>query len=376
MKILLSFFIVVWAFPMMATAQSVADEKLDVRIEEMTAAAKELLESVRGKPTFSEVLMDYEMEDHLVIDADSEHIKDWSYWPRERVGLSVDLMQAKHRALMHDLLWSLTSNKGYHKLINIMLLESHLQDISGTGFPRGVEDYKVAFFGEPSLTKPWSWRFEGHHISITVAVAPGTGVSVTPTFLGTDPAEVTIGPFAGLRVLRMEEDLARELVTSLSSNQKRKTILAGDADYNDKVGFSYKYDAPWDLHASPILVKKENWNDWKTLLKPDGISYKDLNDEQKAMLLAIIDEVLSDYREDVAAVYHAKIDVEDLHFAWIGGLEQYEPHYYRIQTGDFLFEYDNVQGNGNHVHQVLRSREGDFGEDLLKKHYEESPHHK
>jgi hypothetical protein len=45
-----------------------------------------------------------------------------------------------------------------------------------------------------------------------------------------------------------------------------------------------------------------------------------------------------------------------------------EPHYYRIQTRDFLFEFDNVQGNANHIHEVWRSRAGDFGEDLLRRH--------
>jgi hypothetical protein len=33
-----------------------------------------------------------------------------------------------------------------------------------------------------------------------------------------------------------------------------------------------------------------------------------------------------------------------------------------------LFEFDNVQGNANHIHEVWRSRAGDFGEDLLRHH--------
>ena len=35
----------------------------------------------------------------------------------------------------------------------------------------------------------------------------------------------------------------------------------------------------------------------------------------------------------------------------------------------FLFEYDNTQNNANHIHTVWRDFDGDFGEDLLRKHY-------
>ncbi|HJR71574.1 MAG TPA: DUF3500 domain-containing protein, partial [Gammaproteobacteria bacterium] len=132
----------------------------------MTVAARALLESVRGAPEFSERLRSYSMEDRLLLPTDSPWREQWQYWPAERSGLSFDLMHTKHRALTHELLWLLLSNRGYHKLLNIMQLENVLQPSSATGFPRGVEDYSVTLFGEPSDTVPWAWRFEGHHISL------------------------------------------------------------------------------------------------------------------------------------------------------------------------------------------------------------------
>ena len=62
-------------------------------------------------------------------------------------------------------------------------------------------------------------------------------------------------------------------------------------------------------------------------------------------------------------------------FAWAGGSQPGDGHYYRIQTPHFLFEYDNTQNDANHIHTVWRTFDGDFGEDLLRKHYETSPHH-
>lgn len=334
----------------------------------MTAAARVLLESVRGAPEFSERLRSYSMEDKLLLPADSPWREQWQYWPTERSGLSLDLMHAKHRALTHELLWLLLSNRGYHKLLNVMQLENVLQASSGTGFPRGMEDYSVTLFGEPSDTVPWAWRFEGHHISLSISVVPGQGFTVTPTFLGADPAEVMSGPLAGLRVLRVEEDLGRQLATSLTPAQLRAAIVPGTPAWNLKGGFSYPGDTPWDLIASPILTDRSDWDSWKTALRPDGIAFRELDGAQQATLLAILDEIFTTYRPEIADTYRASLDLDGLRFAWIGGLKKGEPHYYRIQTRDFLFEYDNVQGNANHIHEVWRSRAGDFGADLLARH--------
>ena len=65
---------------------------------------------------------------------------------------------------------------------------------------------------------------------------------------------------------------------------------------------------------------------------------------------------------------------ERIHFAWAGGMERGQPHYYRIQGPTFLVEYDNTQDGANHIHTVWRDFHGDFGEDLLARHYRETPH--
>lgn len=341
----------------------------------MLAAAQKLLESVRGDPEFNEALRRFSMEDDLLLGLDDAARRDWSYWPRDRVGLKVAVMHAKHRALLHDLLWSALSAGGYHKVVNIMELEYVLEASATTGFPRGIEQYTITLFDEPSETKPWGWRFEGHHVSLNVLVVPGVGISLTPAFLGADPAAVSTGPLAGLRVLRVEEDLARELVTSLDAGQRTKAVLAGDPKYNAdvaKFGFAYANNTPWDLIASNIMKDPARWDDWRKVLKPDGIKVADLKPAQRALVAALLDEILGVYRPGLAAKYWSAVKLEDLSFAWIGSLEPKQPHYYRLQGQDFVFEYDNAQGNGNHIHSVWRSRSGDFGDDLLKRHYETS----
>jgi hypothetical protein len=74
----------------------------------------------------------------------------------------------------------------------------------------------------------------------------------------------------------------------------------------------------------------------------------------------------------VAAEEWAKIEkagLDKLHFAWAGGFERGKPHYYRVQGGSFVLEYDNTQNEANHVHSLWRDFDRDFGADLLGEHY-------
>ena len=88
--------------------------------------------------------------------------------------------------------------------------------------------------------------------------------------------------------------------------------------------------------------------------------------------MKLIREYLFRHRPDVAAEEWAKIEkagLEKLHFAWAGGLERGQPHYYRVQGGAFVLEYDNTQNEANHVHSLWRDFDRDFGADLLGEHY-------
>jgi len=64
----------------------------------------------------------------------------------------------------------------------------------------------------------------------------------------------------------------------------------------------------------------------------------------------------------------------NIRFAWMGGIERRQPHYYRVQGPTFLIEYDNTQNSANHIHVVFRDFNDDFGLDLLEQHYRAAPH--
>jgi Protein of unknown function (DUF3500) len=323
--------------------------------EEMVAAASALLATVASGPGGAERLLGFDRSASFSLALTDEAHEDWAYWPTERVGVPLDLMTAQQRKLTHALLTSLLSSRGYMKVVNIMQLEQILATLDEGGVPRGVGHYKAVIFGTPSTDAPWAWRFEGHHVSLSVAVAP-SGISVTPSFFGANPAEVRSGPLTGFRVLGAQEDLARDLVTSLNDAQRGRAVVSDRA--------------PAEIFSGNNNKEREQWDAWRASLQPEGIPVAELNEVQQHWVRRLLEEVVANYRPELSAAYLKSIDPASLSFAWMGATERGAPHYFRLQGQDFVFEYDNVQNQGNHVHSVWRSKSEDFGMRLLGSHYQ------
>jgi hypothetical protein len=98
---------------------------------------------------------------------------------------------------------------------------------------------------------------------------------------------------------------------------------------------------------------------------------------QRAQLRRLVDHYAG--RVSASARAHAMRDLEDggfgeLRFAWAGGTEVGQAHYYRVHGPTILVEYDNQQTNANHIHTVWRDLRHDFGGDLLTEHYKTHKH--
>jgi hypothetical protein len=109
---------------------------------------------------------------------------------------------------------------------------------------------------------------------------------------------------------------------------------------------------------------------------PKGLAASAMNDAQRELLRAVLDTYvrrIPDALADGEAAKYAGRRIDELHFAWAGGIEAGEPHYYRIQGARLLAEYDNTQRSVNHVHSVWRDLLDDFGDDVLSRHYRDAP---
>jgi hypothetical protein len=60
---------------------------------------------------------------------------------------------------------------------------------------------------------------------------------------------------------------------------------------------------------------------------------------------------------------------DKVRFAWAGGTEPGQPHYYRVHGPTLLIEYDDTQNQANHIHTVYRDLQRDFGGDPMRAHY-------
>jgi hypothetical protein len=284
----------------------------------------------------------------------------WHFIPTEMVtfgrkGVSFETLDDSQRALGLALLRSAMSEAGYGKATKIMSLEAVLKVLESANarVDRNPIKYFISVYGKPDAKGTWGWRFEGHHLSLSFTIVDGKLFSGTPSFMGSNPAEVREGPRKGVRVLGREEDLARQLVKSLNASQQSAAVF-------DKV-------APKDIITAADRTAKA--------LSPEGIAYGKLDAKQQAQLKALVGEYVNRIRPDLAKMDLDKIGKagwDKVHFAWAGPLEPGEGHYYRVQGPTFLLEYDNTQNGANHVHAVWRDFNGDFGDDLLKKHYAEA----
>jgi len=290
---------------------------------------------------------------------DADERMHWNFIPDEafpRNGLPIKDMTEPQRKLAMALLQSGLSARGYQTYTSIMALENILRAIEGgQRFKRDPEAHRFSIFGTPDAKGTWGWRVEGHHISLHFTVANGTTIASTPSFAGTNPAEVRDGAEKGKRVLALQEDTGRSLVMALDATQRTTAV--------------FNATAPGEIVTNNTL----NINP----LSPEGLKVSAMTPAQRALLMQVIDAYAGMMTPDVAADRLAKIKaagIDNVAFAWAGPLERGQKHYYRVQGPTFLIEFDNTQNDGNHVHSIWRDFKGDFGRDLLREHLQASAH--
>jgi hypothetical protein len=326
----------------------------------------------------------------------------WFYTPTDHGGITLEDLRPAQQRLAMGLLASGLSRPGYVTVSTIIGLENVLDELEGWATtwdrPRGRDPgrYYVRVFGEPSIGGSWGWRFGGHHVSINHTVIDGRVAATTPCFLGADPAtSPLLGPHP-LRPLAGAEDLGRELARSLDERQRAEAIISSAAPV-DIVGANRPRvlagDLPlpltdvWRGHFGGELEARlravqanaerkagllpENLEAVRLTAAPKGIAAADLSSGQQDVLRALLDVYVAripDALADEEAAKYRGQRLGELRFAWAGGLEPGQGHYYRVQGPGLLLEYDNSQRDANHVHTVWRNPDNDFGEDILATH--------
>lgn len=217
-----------------------------------------------------------------------------------RAGLRFGDFSEQSKVKFHRLLTTMLSSQGYLKTFAILQLDDILHEIFEIGFERGevnentikmvrglnwdYGNYFFAFWGNLAEDDIWGLKFEGHHLSINLSVA-GDSYSMTPLFVGSDPCEVEVTQYAGLRPLSKEEDYGFWLVNLLSDAQKSKAVLSRKV--------------PGDILTAPGTEERltEYW----------GIKASELDSKQEKILHYIIEEYVGNLEHEKAEIYLAML---------------------------------------------------------------------
>jgi hypothetical protein len=335
--------------------------------------------------------------------ADAERRR-WFYTPTDHGGLPVHQQRpAQQRAAMR-LVSSGLSTPGFVTVATTMGLENVLDQAEGfvarfdreRGRDPGL--YYLRVFGVPGDGRPWAWRFGGHHVSLNNLIVDGELACATPCFMGADPASSPLLGGAVNRPLARVEDLARDLVRSLSPGLARRAILSPKAppDFvtanrtsvsaGDRalplVGIwrgerfpdpaeQAKLQAMSDAIDAAAGLDETDHRALEFTTAPKGIAGAELDTAQRDVLRALLGTYFGRVPEAVSplARYDAAA-LDAVHIAWAGPTEPGLPHYYRVQGPHLLIEWDNTQRGANHAHSVWRDPDRDFGLDVLAAHRE------
>ncbi|MCA8974802.1 MAG: DUF3500 domain-containing protein [Planctomycetes bacterium] len=281
----------------------------------------------------------------------------WHFVPGRYAGIELGALDARQRDHVHDVLSSFLSVAGHGKARAIMALENVLHELESSpghdAAHRDPDRYAMLVLGEPAAAGSFVVRFQGHHISLQLVVHDGKVAGHTPQFLGTNPHELRDGKQHGHRVLGAEEDLARALLLLLDDEQLAKAVIDDEA--------------PKDVLLGPGQPPS-------ALGARRGLPWRQMDATQRGVLWRLIEEYARIWRGEFAAAELLRIrehGLDELSFAWAGGRERGQGHYYRIHGAHFAIEYDNTQNGANHVHTVWRDFEQDHGGDPLRRHLDE-----
>lgn len=301
---------------------------------------------MREKATAFLAGLDENQRNAAVMPFEGSGRKAWNFMlgSRRAPGLALEQMTDAQKDLALDLLATGTSKLGLEKAMNIMLQQDILRDEWGKGSPdRNRERFSVQVYGTPAASGAWSWRWEGHHLSLTFTLVDDEVISTTPSSFSSEPNTVPSGPHRGLVVLKDEETLGRQLFTDLGSANRSGALV-------------------WA--RSPGNIRSNRGAENRVAEENAGIALGDMSQPQMDIALRIIEvyttEVLPEPLAQPQADRLAGEDMTAVRFAW-GGEDLDGSIYYRLTGAGFLIEFASLVNQPLHLHAVFHDTVRNFG---------------
>lgn len=296
--------------------------------------------------TFSE-----DLKSELFFDLDARERHLWSNLParsRPRPGLNLHTMSDEQRVLLFEFLSASLGEEGYESVAETMAAEAFLAgDSRSSRQSWAPENYWLSIYGEPSDDDKWAWAFGGHHLALNISMDMGSVTSMSPNFVGAEPAQFTYNGIEFSAIADMHE-AGYAVYQSLTAEQKSEATLSR---------------TPRDL---AVGAGEDGY-----VPAPIGISVAELTDQQQLIVMEAVDQWLSHQPDENAAprMLEVAAELDQTYFAWVGEMSVTSPSYFRIQGPSLVIELLGGMGNvGNsarglgHYHTVYRNPLMDYGE--------------
>ncbi|MFB9908845.1 DUF3500 domain-containing protein [Allokutzneria oryzae] len=271
----------------------------------------------------------------------------WSNLPGplvKRTGLRIDTLNQPQRDAVMAILKAALSPEGYTQVRQITTADGVLASSGGANLDFGADHYWVRILGTPADTGKWTFQYDGHHLALNISV-DGGDMTLAPSFWGAQPASYEIAGTAA-EPLCGETVKAFAVMDALDADQRKRATL-----------------------TTPVKeIVLGTGQDGKTLA-PEGITASSLNENQKKLLLDLIQEWITPLTttNSAAKLSAAKQNLDQVSFAWHGATTIGNPIYYRVVGPMFLIEFAHQQGAGplgggiTHIHSIYREPGNDYG---------------
>ncbi|CAI6334761.1 unnamed protein product [Periconia digitata] len=335
------------------------DEGLD--IESITQKAEKLLS-----------LLDEQQKQKLMYPINA---REWRAWSNPEMvlrpfGLRLEEVSEETAQSILSLLSTTLSPSGYQKALAAMRINHFLGECVHLPAIMNKYSYNFLLFGTPSTTSPWGFLLYGHHLCIAVYLH-SKQIVISPTFTGAEPNVIDSGEWEGTAILHREGELGLQFMRSLSQPQRDTAqVFKNLKDEGMKITGDLVTDT-WnkDDQRHQLGAFRDN-----RVVPPSGLplSSLTLTAEQRATLLALIDEMLAYLPEKSRKLRVAEIEAHfgDTWWTWIGGYADDDAFYFRVQSDVVVLEFDhhsgvfltNVEPGKWHTHTIVRTPNGgDYG---------------
>ncbi|KAF4970312.1 hypothetical protein FSARC_2632 [Fusarium sarcochroum] len=314
--------------------------------------------------------MNHQQRDRSIYHIDSP---EWRTWTNPEFllndkGVRLDEVTEELRSAILQVLQASLSPEGYEKAISAMRINGFLGELVEAPAIMNEFSYNFVLFGaEPSTTAPWGFSFYGHHLCLNAFFYKNQMV-FSPWFTGAEPNLIDDGKYKGTRILQREEALGLQLMQSLPKETQTR------AQVYKKMKDSAMPHARWNHDDQRHLCGAYRDN---RVVPYEGVLISELTKGHQDIVSNILEEYLLYLPEKARAIRLAECErwFHETHFCWIGGFEDTDPFYYRIQSPVIIVEFDHHSGvflNNQepakfHIHTLLRTpNAGDYGTALRK----------